>query len=110
MWETFVACGCLPHHGNGALIQILDTYSFHTVKGSTIVCLLIVSDFLSFSHGLFVLDEQRNDLCVDRQYHLVHHVAKYVSRGNVITMTRQTFGKFTPCTICLPSKPTVETV
>lgn len=68
-----------------------------TVKGSTIVCLLVMSDFLSFSHGLFILDKQRNDLCVDRQYHLVCHVAKCVSHGNVITMTRQTFGKFTPC-------------
>lgn len=69
-----------------------------TVKGSTIVCLFIMSDFLSFSHGLFILDKQRNDLCVDRQYHLLCHVAKYVSHGNVITMTRQTFGKCAPCT------------
>jgi len=57
-----------------------------------------MSNFLSFCHGLFILDKQRNDFCVDRQYHLVHHVAKYVSRGNVITVTKQAFGKFTPCT------------
>jgi hypothetical protein len=75
-----------------------------TAKGSTIVSLLIMSDLLSFAHDLlsfahdlFSLDKQRNDLCADRQCHLVRHVAKYVSQENVMTMTRQTFGKCTPC-------------
>jgi hypothetical protein len=69
-----------------------------TVKESIIVSILIMSDLLSFSHDLCLLDKQRNDLCADRQCHLVYHVAKYMSHGNVITMTRQTFGKCTLCT------------
>jgi len=97
MWETLVTCRCLRHHGNRALVQILDTCSLHIVKGSTIVCLLIMSDFLSFSLGLFILDKQRNDLCVDRQYHLVHHVAKYVRHWECDHNDQANIWKVYPC-------------